>query len=127
MLIIGDGPDRIRMGALAGPTVHSIGWGSDEEVADLFSHCQAVVFPGEEDFGIVPLEAQASGRPVIALAAGGALETILPGETGFLVTDGTPRAFADAISRALDYPWDSAAIRRPADGVGRQRFVAQVQ
>jgi glycosyltransferase involved in cell wall biosynthesis len=81
-----------------------------------------VLLPGEEDFGIVPLEAQACGRPVVALARGGALETIVPEETGLLVDEPTPTAFADAISRAIDRPFDHRAIRRHAERFSRARF-----
>ena len=67
--------------------------------------------PGEEDFGIVPLEAQACGRPVVALGRGGALETVVPGETGVLVDDPTPQAFADAIRDGLTRD----STRQPSD------------
>jgi glycosyltransferase involved in cell wall biosynthesis len=76
--IVGGGQDERRLRALAGPTVEFLGWRSDEEVADLYRRCRALLFPGVEDFGITPLEAMASGRPVIAYAKGGALETVIP-------------------------------------------------
>ena len=66
--------------------------------ATLYRRAALSLLPGEEDFGIVPLEAQACGRPVVALARGGALETVIAGETGMLVDDATPSAFADAIT-----------------------------
>src|SRR6266700_7414778 len=77
LLVVGTGPEEQRLRALAGPGVEFLGWRSDAEVASLYRRCRAVLFPGEEDFGIVPLEAMAAGRPVIALAAGGALETVV--------------------------------------------------
>ncbi len=73
-------------------------------------------------FGIVPLEAQACGRPVVALGRGGALETVVPGETGLLVNEPGPEAFADAIAIALDRTFDSRAIRRHAERFSRERF-----
>jgi glycosyltransferase involved in cell wall biosynthesis len=76
--IVGGGQDERRLRALAGPMVEFLGWRSDEEVADLYRRCRALLFPGVEDFGITPLEAMASGRPVIAYARGGALETVIP-------------------------------------------------
>jgi glycosyltransferase involved in cell wall biosynthesis len=85
-----------------------------------------VLLPGEEDFGIVPLEAQACGRPVVAYARGGALETVVRGETGFLVEDATAAAFADAIRLAMDHPFDSRAIRDHAERFGRGRFDEQI-
>ena len=76
--IVGGGQDERRLRALAGPTVEFLGWRSDEAVADLYRRCRAFLFPGVEDFGITPLEAMASGRPVIAYGRGGALETVVP-------------------------------------------------
>lgn len=111
LLIIGDGPDRVRLGALAGPTIHLLGWRSDEEVAELLSRCQAVVFPGEEDFGMVPIEANASGRPVIALAAGGALETVVDGVTGVLYHESSITSLMEAIRRCGEVEWNGGELR----------------
>jgi glycosyltransferase involved in cell wall biosynthesis len=86
-----------------------------------------VLLPGEEDFGIVPLEAQACGRPVVALGRGGATETVVDGETGFLVGESTPTAFADAIRRAIDHRFDAEAIRRHAERFSRQRFGNEIE
>jgi glycosyltransferase involved in cell wall biosynthesis len=80
--VIGAGPDRGRLEALAGPTVRFLGRCDDAEVAVHMARCRAYIQPGEEDFGLAPLEAQASGRPVIAYGAGGALETVEEGVTG---------------------------------------------
>lgn len=112
LLIIGDGPDRVRLAELAGPSVHLLGWRSDEEVAGLFSRCQAVVFPGEEDFGMVPVEANASGRPVIALAAGGALETVIDGVTGVLYQESSVVSLIEAIRRCEQIAWDAGELRK---------------
>lgn len=76
--IIGQGQDEKRLKELAGPSVEFLGWQPDHRVRELYSRCLAVLFPGEEDFGIVPLEAMATGKPVIAYGKGGALETIQP-------------------------------------------------
>src|SRR5207245_1039744 len=78
LLIIGTGQAEHRLRALAGPTVHFLGWQPDPAVRDHFRRCRALLFPGEEDFGIVPLEAQACGTPVIAFGKGGATETVVP-------------------------------------------------
>ena len=80
------------------------------------------MLPGEEDFGIVPLEAQACGRPVVALGRGGAVETVVPGETGILVEDQSPEAFAASVAEALQRTFDPGAIRRHAERFGRERF-----
>jgi len=76
LLVVGTGPEAARLHAAAGPTVEFLGWRSDAEVADLYARCRAVLFPAVEDYGIVPLEAAAAGRPTIALARGGVLETM---------------------------------------------------
>ncbi len=78
LLIIGQGPQHKRLARLAGPTVSLLGWQPDDVIRHHLRRCRALLFPGHEDFGIVPLEAQACGAPVVALAAGGALETVLP-------------------------------------------------
>jgi glycosyltransferase involved in cell wall biosynthesis len=74
--VVGTGQDATRLKPLADAGVELLGWQSDEAVAELYAKCQAFLFPGEEDFGITPVEAQASGRPVIAYGKGGALETV---------------------------------------------------
>jgi len=76
--IIGKGQEQKYLRRLAGPTVEFLGWQCDERVRELYGQCRAVLFPGEEDFGIVPLEAMASGKPVIAYGKGGVLETVIP-------------------------------------------------
>lgn len=78
LIVIGKGPEEKRLRSMADSHIEFLGWQPDEVVAESLSKCRALVFPGEEDFGIVPLEAMASGRPVIAYAKGGALETVVP-------------------------------------------------
>ncbi len=75
--IIGAGQDEKRLRQLAGPSVELLGWQSDSVIRQHYARCKALLFPGEEDFGIVPLEAMACGKPVIAYAGGGALETVV--------------------------------------------------
>jgi len=101
LLIAGDGRDRPALEALAGPTVTFLGRVPDEELGDLFARCRAYVLPGIEDFGIAPVQAQAAGRPVIALAAGGALDTVAEGQTGVFFTEPTPESLVAAV-RAFD-------------------------
>ena len=76
LIVIGAGPERARLEAIAGPTVEFLGWQPDEVIRDQYRRCRALLFPGEEDFGIVPVEALACGAPVIALGRGGAAETV---------------------------------------------------
>jgi glycosyltransferase involved in cell wall biosynthesis len=120
--IVGIGPDRARLERSAGPEVEFLGRQKDEDLRNLYRRAAVAVMPGEEDFGIVPVEAQACGRPVVALGRGGALETVVPGETGALVDECTPQAFADAIAAAAARAWDSGAIRRHAERFARTRF-----
>jgi glycosyltransferase involved in cell wall biosynthesis len=97
LVIAGDGRDREPLEALAGPTVSLLGRVPDEDLPDLLARCQAYVLPGVEDFGIAPVQAQAAGRPVIAYAAGGALDTVIEGETGVFFHEPTPEALASAV------------------------------
>lgn len=122
LVIIGDGPDRGALERLAGNRAQFLGRLPDEQVRAHYSRASLVLLPGEEDFGIVPLEAQACGRPVVALARGGALETVVPGETGALVGALSVDAFADAIADTASRRFDSGAIRAHAERFGRDRF-----
>src|SRR5205807_3992789 len=78
LVVIGTGQDEARLRALAGPTIHFLGWQPDATIREHLRGCRALLFPGEEDFGIVPVEAQACGTPVVAFGRGGAAETIVP-------------------------------------------------
>jgi glycosyltransferase involved in cell wall biosynthesis len=123
--IVGNGPERSRLERVAvesGADVTFLGRLSDEQVRDQYRSASLLLMPGEEDFGIAPLEAQACGRPVVALGRGGALETIVPAETGLLVDEQTPAAFADAIEAVRRGCFDAAVIRRHAERFGRNRF-----
>jgi glycosyltransferase involved in cell wall biosynthesis len=99
--IAGRGPDERRLRELAGPTVEFLGWVSNGERARLFQRCTALIVPGKEDFGLTALEVQAAGRPVIAYAAGGSLETVVEGTTGTFFREPTPEALA-AVLRCFD-------------------------
>ncbi|MCX8029925.1 MAG: glycosyltransferase, partial [Brevinematales bacterium] len=82
LVIIGDGPEKEKLKRIANKNIKFLGRQPDEVVKEYYSKCRALIFPGEEDFGITPVEAQASGRPVIAFGKGGALETVIDGVTG---------------------------------------------
>jgi glycosyltransferase involved in cell wall biosynthesis len=124
LTVAGDGPERARLERLAGQDVTFVGRLPNEDIRSLYRRASVVLLPGEEDFGIVPLEAQACGRPVVALGRGGATETVVPGETGLLVDSDTadPEAFAQALTKTLDTPFDSIRIRHHAERFGRDRF-----
>ena len=127
--IVGDGPERAQLEALAarGPGVRLLGRLDDAAVRDHYRRAVAVLLPGEEDFGIVPVEAQACGRPVIALARGGATETVVDGVTGLLVGDDTVPAWRNALERAAATTWPSDRIRANAERFGHDRFRDEVR
>ncbi len=122
--IVGRGPELARLRETAGPSVEFLGSLSDEQVRTAYQDAAAVLLPGIEDFGIVPVEAQACGRPVIALAEGGACETVIDGSTGILVAEPTDTAFAAAIDRMRRVRFDATAIRQHAVRFSRERFHA---
>jgi glycosyltransferase involved in cell wall biosynthesis len=129
--IAGSGRDRERLEALAGPTIEFLGYVPDEELPGLLAQCRAFMFPGEEDFGIAPLQAMAAGRPVIAYAAGGALETVVPGVTGVFFDQQTVPAIIDAVELADKQPWNSLEIQAHArqfdTGVFKQKILAFIE
>jgi glycosyltransferase involved in cell wall biosynthesis len=122
LIVVGEGRDRPALEAMAGSTVQFRGRVPGDELGELLARCRAFIFPGYEDFGIAPVEAQAAGRPVIAYAAGGALDTVIEGETGFFFHEQTPGSLADAIRRLDSIDFDSAIIRRNAERFSVPRF-----
>jgi glycosyltransferase involved in cell wall biosynthesis len=123
LLIVGVGGQVAALKAAAGPNVRFLGWKPDHEVLDLYRRCRMLVFPGEEDFGLVPLEAQACGKPVVAYGHGGAVETVCHGTTGLLFPEQTESALLDAVARCASLPWDAGAIRAHAERFGVRRFI----
>jgi glycosyltransferase involved in cell wall biosynthesis len=121
--IVGRGPEEARLRQLAGSGVEFLGWRSDEEVRDLYGQSTAVLLPGVEDFGMVPVEAQACGTPVVALGRGGARETIEEGVSGILVEEDSADGFADALALAASARFDPVAIRGRAERFSRARFL----
>lgn len=123
--IVGDGPDRARLEKRAGPTIRFFGRMSDGEVFDQMARCRAYIFPGEEDFGLVPLEAQASGRPVIAYAAGGALETVVEGMTGRFFRAQTVDSLAAVLADFTD-TFDPGLLQAHARRFDKDHFKQQM-
>jgi glycosyltransferase involved in cell wall biosynthesis len=121
--VVGRGPELSRLRRLASSTVEFVGTASNEEIRDLYRGAAALVMPGEEDFGMVPVEAQACGCPVVALARGGALETVVDGLTGVLVADSSVSAFADGLRRVGSLPGDVLALRANAERFSRDAFL----
>ena len=127
LAIVGTGPELNRLQAFAGPNVSFLGWRSNDEIRALYQRSAATLLPGVEDFGLVPVEAQACGCPVVALSEGGAAETVLDGETGALVADRTTDAFADGIARLRTLSLDPDRLRQHAETFSRDRFLTEFQ
>ncbi len=139
--IVGDGPLRKRLENMAQPNIEFLGWISDERLPRLYASCQALIFPGEEDFGIVPLEAQASGRPVIAYGRGGVLESVVPVNvtkqplpsgvepTGIFFAQPSAESLSAAVRQfgANKELFRPAAIRQHASRFSRDCFKAQIR
>lgn len=114
LVVIGSGSDRARLESLAGPTVEFLGRLQDSDVNRYASRCRALIFPGEEDFGMTPLEINAAGRPVVAYGAGGATETVIENVNGVLFHRQTTDALIQALEKCESQPWNSATIRQRA-------------
>jgi glycosyltransferase involved in cell wall biosynthesis len=125
--IVGDGPDRRRLEARAGQKVEFLGRLTDEDVRDEYRKALAVILAGEEDFGIVPVEAHACGRPVVALARGGAVETIVQDENGVLFDEPTVAALATALDRVAGRRFDPVKIRASVDRFTRERHLQRMR
>lgn len=124
--VVGVGSGARRLAKGAADNVEFLGWRSDEEILELYRNCRLLVFPGEEDYGIVPLEAMACGKPVVAFGRGGATETVVDGETGVFFAEQTPEALEEAVSVAARTRWDAAAIRARAELFGTAPFLSSL-
>jgi glycosyltransferase involved in cell wall biosynthesis len=115
LVLVGHGPEEARLRSLAGPTVRFAGHVSRPELDDLLARARAYLVPGVEDFGMAPIEAMAAGKPVVALRAGGALDTVIDGVTGVFFERPTVDELVAAIERAEQTTWDPAAIHAHAE------------
>lgn len=129
LLIVGKGPEQKRLQKMAGPTVEFVDWQPADQLKKYYSGCRALLFPGEEDFGIVPVEAMACGKPVIAYGRGGALETVLPADpdkgrpgTGLFFGHQTVDALAAAVEQSEQMEWDPLFIARHARQFSAEHF-----
>jgi glycosyltransferase involved in cell wall biosynthesis len=128
LVVIGGGEMLTELRRIAGPTVQILGAQPFERLRHAYSHCQALIFPGEEDFGIVPVEAMASGRPVIAYGRGGALETVVDGVTGLFFDDASVDGLVDAILRfEATTGWEPGQIQAHAQRFNGGRFEREMQ
>jgi glycosyltransferase involved in cell wall biosynthesis len=120
--VVGTGTERRALERAAGPSVEFLGVVSDERLRELYRESRMLLFPGADDFGMVPVEAQSCGLPVVAYAKGGALETVVDGETGVLFEEHTPEAVAEAAERCERTAFDAAVLRANAERFSRDRF-----
>jgi glycosyltransferase involved in cell wall biosynthesis len=126
LLVIGSGRAEKQLRALAGPTIRFLGRLPDAEVLQYLARCRALIFPGEEDFGITPLEAQACGRPVIAYGAGGALASVVEGLTGTFFAEQTVESLAAVLAAFDARQYEAQAIRDHALDFDKPRFQRRV-
>ena len=126
LVIIGSGRDLVRLQKMAGPTIRFMGRLSDADILYYYAHCRALLFPGEEDFGITPLEAQASGRPVIAYGAGGALASVVDGVTGVFFKAQTIQSLASILESFDEHAFDPQTIRNHALEFDMPRFSRRI-
>jgi len=126
LVVLGEGVERARLARLAPAGVRFVGWVPAEELRSYYRRCRALLFPGEEDFGIVPVEVQACGRPVIGLGRGGLLETVREGVGGVFVAEPTAASLAAAMERFESMTWDPAIISAGAQRFGARRFEREV-
>ncbi len=124
--IVGTGTEFAKLRAMAGANIEFLGWQSDSQLLELYRRCRLLIFPGEEDFGIVPLEAQACGRPVVAFGRGGVLETVKEGLSGVFFDTQTPEALQQAVDICRGKTWDPAAIRAHAEAFSIQAFINEM-
>jgi len=125
--VVGVGPDVPRLQENAGPSVEFLGFVPDHELPALYAGARALLFPQEEDFGITSLEAAASGKPTVAFASGGALETIISGETGLFFSEQTAASLAAAMGQFEGHSFDPLRIRRHAEKFSQPRFLRELQ
>ncbi|MBG0812007.1 glycosyltransferase [Methylosinus sp. H3A] len=127
LVVIGGGSNLDAIRKQAGPTVSVLGPQPFDVLTRHYSRCRALIFPGEEDFGIVPLEAMASGRPVVAFRRGGATETVVENETGVFFDTQTVEALSEAIARFESREFSPPRIRDHALGFGEERFLREMR
>ncbi len=122
LVVIGDGPDERRLRGIASPQTRFLGHVGDDERRRLFARARAVIVPGVEDFGLVPIEAAASGRPTVAFGAGGALETVVEGATGIFFREPTAEALAAALRSLSQLTFDRSTLTARASAFSPDRF-----
>ncbi len=129
LVIIGDGGDRKRLEKMAENNIKFLGFQLEEKIAEYYQNCQAFIFPGEDDFGITPVEAMSFGKPVLAYRKGGALETIIEGETGEFFDDPIPEILADGVRRIKNNcdDYDVEKIKKQAEKFSEEKFEGKMR
>jgi glycosyltransferase involved in cell wall biosynthesis len=127
LVVVGEGPERARLAELAGPGTEFRSRLPEAQLDELYARCIAVVVAGEEDFGLVAIEANSAGRPAVCHARGGALETVVPGETGVLFAEQRVEAVAEAMAAAAARSWDGAGLQRHARRWSEERFAGRLR
>jgi glycosyltransferase involved in cell wall biosynthesis len=127
LVVAGSGEEMAKQQARAKSNINFLGRVPDNDLPELYSRAIALVFPAEEDFGIVPVEAMACGRPVIAYGKGGALESVVDGQTGVFFKDQSAQALVEAVERFRNMNFDTAAIRRRAEQFSAERFKREMK
>jgi len=127
LVVIGSGSDAGRIKKEAGPSVEFLGNVEDMQLKEYYRKAKALIFPGEEDFGITPLEAMACGRPVIAYGKGGALETVVDGETGLFFNEDTEESLLAAVDKFESMSFTISDARRRAERFSKSRFIKQIR
>lgn len=129
LVIVGDGPRREFLESIAGSTIEFRGWRSDAEIHELLQNCRGFIFPGEDDFGIAPVEAMAAGKPVLAFKKGGATETVIHKKTGILFPEQTPESLENGLAEffAQEKKFEPKKIRAHARQFSRQVFEQKIR
>lgn len=127
LVVIGTGSDKERIWSMKAPNITYLGNIEDEELRGYYQRARALIFPGVEDFGITPLESMACGRPVIAYAEGGALETVIDGETGVYFHEQSVEALLSAVDKLEQMQFTKATLRKRAEQFSRARFSGNLE
>nr|WP_286207898.1 glycosyltransferase [Clostridium caldaquaticum] len=126
LIVIGDGSEKVRLENMAKANIKFLGRQPDDVIKEYYSKCRAFIFPGEEDFGIAPLEAQSSGRPVIAYGKGGALETVINEKTGVFFNEQKTFSLIEAVNKFNNMCFDKYYIRKHAEKFDEEIFKKKI-